>query len=233
MAASGAAALGCQIVWTQQNTLWLGHEAAAVLAVVSAFFLGIGGGALWLAPRLHALANPWRAYALCEAAIGAWTLLLSQVHAPLAAMLLSLIGEQPSAVWHWSVAFVGTALMLLPATLAMGATLPAMDRVLRAWQGPERLGALYAANTAGGVVGVLAASLWLVPVLGLPRTGWVCAALNGMVAVLAWGSLSGQRSFASLRMTGGTACHPEPRALDLFADSESRCSPRDPSLRSG
>src|SRR5262245_10542532 len=38
MVASGFAALGYQIVWTQQSTLWLGHESAAVLAVVAAFF---------------------------------------------------------------------------------------------------------------------------------------------------------------------------------------------------
>ena len=37
MAASGFAGLGYQIVWTQQGALWLGHEAAAVLAVVTAF----------------------------------------------------------------------------------------------------------------------------------------------------------------------------------------------------
>ena len=32
MLASGFAGLGYQIVWTQQNSVWLGHENAAVLA---------------------------------------------------------------------------------------------------------------------------------------------------------------------------------------------------------
>jgi len=40
MLASGFAGLGYQIVWTQQSALWLGHETAAVLAVVGAFFGG-------------------------------------------------------------------------------------------------------------------------------------------------------------------------------------------------
>jgi spermidine synthase len=51
MVASGFAGLGYQIVWTQQCALWLGHESAAVLAVVSAFFGGLAVGALALGPR--------------------------------------------------------------------------------------------------------------------------------------------------------------------------------------
>ncbi len=42
MLASGFAGLGYQIVWTQQSALWLGHEAAAMLAIVAAFFGGLG-----------------------------------------------------------------------------------------------------------------------------------------------------------------------------------------------
>jgi spermidine synthase len=41
MMASGFAAMGYEIVWTQQSALWLGHESAAVLAVVAAFFGGL------------------------------------------------------------------------------------------------------------------------------------------------------------------------------------------------
>jgi len=48
MAASGFAGLGYQIVWTQQCALWLGHESAAVLAVIAAFFGGLAVGALVL-----------------------------------------------------------------------------------------------------------------------------------------------------------------------------------------
>src|SRR6185503_19395609 len=48
MAASGFAGLGYQVVWTQQCALWLGHESAAVLAVVAAFFGGLAVGSLAL-----------------------------------------------------------------------------------------------------------------------------------------------------------------------------------------
>src|SRR5688572_878815 len=52
MVASGFAGLAYQIVWTQQSTSWLGHESAAVLAVVAAFFGGLALGALTLGSRI-------------------------------------------------------------------------------------------------------------------------------------------------------------------------------------
>ena len=57
MMASGFAGLGYQIVWTQQCSSWLGHESAAVLALVSAFLggLALGGLAAFAdADKLHA-----------------------------------------------------------------------------------------------------------------------------------------------------------------------------------
>src|SRR5512132_745148 len=77
MTASGFAALGYQIVWTQQSALWLGHESAAVLAVVAAFFGGLAVGALVLSPRIDRSLAPARWYAGCEAVIGLWSVALA------------------------------------------------------------------------------------------------------------------------------------------------------------
>src|SRR5712671_5918419 len=110
MVASGFAALGYQIVWTQQSTIWLGHESAAVLAVVAAFFGGLAVGALALGPRIDRSSRPAHWYAACEAAIGLWSLALAFLMTPATGWLLDLIGPQPSAAWHWCVAFCGTFL---------------------------------------------------------------------------------------------------------------------------
>src|SRR5262245_45277834 len=90
MVASGFAALAYQIVWTQQATIWLGHEAAAVLAVVAAFFSGLALGALALGPRIDASARPARWYAACEAVIGLWGVALAFLMTPLSKRLLEL-----------------------------------------------------------------------------------------------------------------------------------------------
>ena len=49
-----------------------------------------------------------------------------------------------------------------------------------------RIAALYASNTFGAVLGVLATAFWLVPELGLTRSAGVCAALNVLCALAAF-----------------------------------------------
>jgi len=176
MAASGFAALGFEIVWTQQAAIWLGHEAAAVLAVVAAFFAGIAVGALALGSAIERSAHPKRWYAACEAAVGVWALALGLLLAPVTEWLLALIGAEPCPWRHWVVAFGGTFALLLPATAAMGATLPAIARALAGLRDAgASVAALYAANTFGAVLGVVATAFWLVPAVGLTATAGICA----------------------------------------------------------
>lgn len=186
MTASGFAALGYQIVWTQQSALWLGHETAAVLAVVAAFFGGIATGSLGFSGRIDASPRPVRWYAACEAVIGLWSLALVFLMPRISNLLLDLIGVQPSPLRHWSVVFGGTYLLLLPATTAMGATLPAMERILGAMRaGGAPIAILYASNTFGALLGVLAAAFVLVPWLGLSATAMTCVAANLFCAIVA------------------------------------------------
>jgi len=186
MVFSGFAALGYQIVWTQQCALWLGHEAAAVVAVVAAFFGGVAAGAWLLGQRIDRSLTPAYWYAACEAVIGLWSLALAFFMAPLTGLILDLVGADATPARQWSIAFAGTFLLLLPATAAMGATLPAMERCL-AWMRRDRddIAALYASNTFGAVLGVLATAFWLVPEIGLTGSAMVCAALNLASAALA------------------------------------------------
>ena len=186
MVASGFAGLGYQIVWTQQASRWLGHEAAAVLAVITAFFGGLALGALTLGRRIDRSPHPARWYAGCEVLIALWSLVLALAMGPISDFLLGVMGAQPSPLWQGSVAFVGCFLLLLPATAAMGATLPAMESVLAALSPrASPIAALYASNTLGAVLGVLATAFWLVPAFGLARTAAACALLNLLCAGIA------------------------------------------------
>ena len=186
MVASGFAGLGYQIVWTQQAASWLGHESAAVLAVVTAFFGGLAVGAATLGPAIERSDRPVRWYAGCELGIGAWGLVLAWGMAPASALVVAWTGPTPTPVWQWSVGFVVTFVLLLPATAAMGATLPAIERIVsRTHDTPRSIGALYAANTFGATLGVLATAFWLIPAIGLARTAGVCVVLNLLCAAAA------------------------------------------------
>jgi spermidine synthase len=215
MTASGFAGLGYQIVWTQQGALWLGHEAAAVLAVITAFFGGLSLGALALGGRVQRSQQPAFWYAVCEAVIGIWSLALALWLGPVSGWMLALTGVDPSPFWQGSVAFVGTFLILLPATVAMGATLPAMERVLSRLDRPgSTVAALYASNTLGAVLGVLACAFWLVPQYGLVRTAAVCAFLNVICAGMAVRLSSWKSAFVM-------AAHvPLPAAVSLQRDGQ-------------
>lgn len=155
MAASGFAGLGYQIVWTQQCALWLGHESAAVLAVVTAFFGGLAAGSLVFASRIERSARPLIWYAGCEFVAALWSLVLLFAMSPASASLRKWTGVGPTPTWQWSVAFVGTFALILPATAAMGATLPAMERITSEVRDRRSIAALYASNTLGAVLGWL------------------------------------------------------------------------------
>lgn len=204
MLASGFSGLGLQIVWTRQGALWLGHETAAVLAVVAAFFAGLALGASTLGAWLERSARPVRGYAFCEALIGSWSLVLAAFGAQAGGWLAALAGPAPAPAWQWTVAFAATFLLLLPATAAMGATLPALQRALAGRPGAS-VAALYAANTAGAVLGVLVLAFWLVPAMGLVRSAAVCAALNLGCALLAPAVLGGAPAPAPRRDAAAAA----------------------------
>lgn len=186
MVLSGFAGLGYQIVWTEQFGVWLGHDIVAVLATVAAFFGGLGLGALVFARRIAMSSRPARWYAACEAVIGLWGLALTWLLPAANAALATLTGPQPAAIWQWSIAFLGPFFLLLPATCAMGSTLPAIERVTARLKGEGfAIGQLYASNTLGAVVGVLVSAFALIPWLGLTRTALVCVGMNLVCAAIA------------------------------------------------
>ncbi len=184
MLVSGAAGLGWQFVWTEQLGSYLGHEMVSVLAVMAAFFGGLSLGAVALGQTLAKTRWPGRWYAALEGVILVWGAVLQWALPTIGNAATRWIGPQPSTVWHWCVAFALPLLLLLPATMAMGATLPAVERQLQAAR--STWGGLYAANTLGAVVGVLGVVFGLVPWLGLRTTALVCCGLNGVCAAAAW-----------------------------------------------
>lgn len=176
---SGAAGLGYQMVWTRMLAVGLGHEIVAVLAVVAAFFAGVALGAWGLDARMGRSPRPGRWYAALEATIGLWSLALIALIPAANDLAASLIGIEPSALRHWGVAFLLPFALLLPATAAMGATLPAMERLVRRLpSGGHAVGGLYAANTAGAVAGTIVTTLWIAPTFGFTATLLLLAALN-------------------------------------------------------
>ena len=185
--ASGVAGLAYQMVWLRMFALGLGHELPSTLAIVSAFFGGLALGS-WSMDRTLARADqPARIFAGLELLIGTWAVMTALFIPALCNEMVTWIGISPSALRHWSIAFCVPFLVLLPATFAMGASLPAIDRVVAPLgQSDRRVGGLYAANTLGAVLGVLITTFVLLPAFGFRTTIFLLAPLNLISATIAY-----------------------------------------------
>ncbi len=182
-AGSGASALIYQLAWGRAIHQVIGSTSGAIATVLSAFMAGLAAGG-WAGGRLaRRVRRPLRAWAILEAGIGCYALIFPWV----------LAGWVPAFRWFAEspalpiVRFAWVAVALLPATTAMGATLPILARFATdAASGVgERIGSLYAANTAGAFLGAAVGGFLLLPELGLGTTTRIAAALNLGLAVAA------------------------------------------------
>jgi predicted membrane-bound spermidine synthase len=178
---SGLAALVYQTLWVKQLALVVGVDIYAVTIGVSAFFAGLALGNFWLGRQADQSKNPFKLYAWLELgiAVGGISTTWALAHADRPFVGL----QDATGVLAWLLPFV---LVGLPATL-MGGTVVTL---LRACQPMETVvakisGWLYAANTAGAIAGTLLTAFLLIPTLGIQRTAWVTAAINGGLAIAA------------------------------------------------
>ncbi|MCP3903209.1 MAG: spermidine synthase [Planctomycetes bacterium] len=195
---SGVAGLGYELVWTRMFATGLGHEFPAMLAVVAAFFAGLAIGAWALDGVVSRSRAPGLWYAGLELVIGGWALASVVVIPALNSLAADLIGLDPSPARHWLVAFTVPLVGLLPATTAMGATLPAMERLVARLKGSGGVvGGLYAVNTAGAVAGVLATTFIVMPLAGFRVTVVALAVINVLcAAATVLGPAAGERERA-------------------------------------
>ena len=178
---SGVAALIYQVLWVRQLSLVVGIEIYSITIAVSAFFVGLAAGGAVFGRVADRVASAMRLYVVLEIAVAlcavATTLLL-----PHAAMPFVWLQEH-AGVLAWLLPFV---LVGVPA-FVMGGTLPVAVRGMRS-SGAEAAregGLLYAANTAGGIVGALVSSFAFLPWFGVRGTALAAACLNVIAAGIA------------------------------------------------
>ncbi|HEX2882330.1 MAG TPA: hypothetical protein VHO25_22575, partial [Polyangiaceae bacterium] len=185
---SGFAALVYQTVWQRQFCLIFGASTGASAAVLGIFLGGLGIGAAWLGRRAERSAHPLQFYGNLEVIVAlcaALTPLLAQgaAHAYYALGGSRALGPFGATL----VRLVLAALVMGPATVAMGGTLPAMARAVETANDDsrERLAVLYAINTLGAVAGSLMGTFVLFEVMGYRFTLWTACSINLLVAIAA------------------------------------------------
>src|SRR4026208_566875 len=178
----GWAALIYEIVWFQLLQLVIGSSAVSMGVLLGTFMGGMCLGSLFLARVISVREHPLRVYAYLELGIGVFGILLL--------FGMPLLG---GLYFHWGgggvtgilLRGVAAAICLLPPTLAMGATLPAISRWVESTpEGVSWLGFFYGGNIAGGVIGRLLGGVYPLRVFDLAVATGVAIALNVTVALI-------------------------------------------------
>jgi len=208
-AGSGCAALIYEIVWFQLLQLVIGSSAVSLGLLLAAYMGGLCLGSAALPRILSARHHPMRVYALLELGIGALGIVALFGVPLIGRIYLAGAGTGlPGLVLRGAVA----AACLLPPTLLMGGSLPAMARWVQTTpRGVSWLGLLYSANVAGAVLGCLIAGFYLLRVYDMAVATYTAAAINVAVALLAFALAHG--TGFRLWSTQAEACAtPVPRA---------------------
>lgn len=188
MLSSGFSALVYQVMWARSFTLVFGSTTRSASAVLGAFFLGMALGN-WLAgrrPRFDAIAI--RTYGIAEVAIAASSLCIPIWLAVYENSYPQLYAWAHESSWMLTVAQIGLALLAMgPPCIAMGATLPLIAGALARHPSlfGRRVGATYALNTLGAMLGAVAAGFLLPPWLGVTYSLRLAAAINFLLGAVA------------------------------------------------
>src|SRR5439155_17130412 len=182
---SGCAALIYEIVWFQLLQLTIGSSSVSLAMLLGAYMGGMCLGSAALPRLISARHHPLRVYGWIELGIGTFGLLalfglpyvdrlyLAGATAGLAGVVLR------GAV---------SAVCLLPPTVLMGASLPAVARGVETTPyGVSWLGYFYGGNIAGAVFGVLLAGFYLLRVHDVTAGTYVAVTINVATCLIAFG----------------------------------------------
>ena len=176
---SGCAALIYEVVWLQLLQLVVGSSAVSLGVLLGTFMGGMCLGSYLLPRYIDVKQHPLRVYAYLELGIGAMGLLLYWGMPLINGLYRTIGGPIPLRA-------IIAAICLLPPTMMMGATLPAVSRWIKTTpQGVAWLGYFYGGNIGGAVIGALLAGFYLLRVYDMGVATYVAVFFNVAVALIA------------------------------------------------
>ena len=200
-AVAGFCSLSMEVAWFRLLGLILGASAYAFSLMLLAFLVGIAsGGALGgpLADRLAGggtaeggggeISRRWRILAglvAAQAGVGllTWAVMWGYGRLPLVfVQLYFILGRDPDLIW--GAKCVISLLIMTPPAFLMGLGFPLLIRARSADPDGAAVGALYSANTLGGVAGAFMAGFVLLPTIGVRDTVLLCVSLYLLSAAM-------------------------------------------------
>ncbi|MEO7455685.1 MAG: fused MFS/spermidine synthase [Gemmatimonadaceae bacterium] len=181
---SGACALIYEVVWFQLLELVVGSTAISVGVLLATYMGGMCIGSLALPKFVSRRRHPLRTYAMLELGIGIIGLVELFAIPLIGRMYTPVLGH---GFGQMLLRGIVAAICLLPPTVLMGATLPAIARWIESSpRGMSWLGFFYGGNIVGAVIGSVSAGFWLLRVYDQSVATYAAVALNLVVAGLAY-----------------------------------------------
>lgn len=192
---SGFSAMVYEVAWTRTLSLVVGSSVYAFCLILATFLGGIALGS-WLARfllrRRPASLLQVMVLEVGLAAYGLFSISLFGVVPDWLVRLWPVMGTSFAGLSLLQ-AVLSAAVMIVP-TLCMGLLFPIVGELVTGQLGQfgRRLGAVYALNTSGGIVGSFLAGFWLIPELGIPWTLVLAALINLLAGLLIYVQASGR-----------------------------------------
>lgn len=182
-----------EISWSRQIGLLFGHTVHAASIVLASYFAGMAVG-YWLGAKWSGRVKPLIGYGVAELVVAVWALVVPALLGISESSTIAPWLSNSSLIWQMSVRAVFSFLLLLPATIALGVTLPMMaEHFSRNDDGDvsdstvsAQISLAYALNTAGALVGVLLATFCLLVFVGVRNSSYLAAVLSVACATVAF-----------------------------------------------
>lgn len=188
---SGATGLLYEVAFSKLLAYVFGATAYAVSTVLSSFMAGLALGAHFGGRNASRVSRPLMAYGVLEIIVGAVCAGSPAALALITDAYVALSRSAPGSLALVTVARAAlTAVAVIVPTVAMGATLPLLSRVVagigEGRKSADRLATLYAINTAGGAAGALLGAYAILPLLGVRGTMKAAALANVAIGTIAF-----------------------------------------------
>ena len=191
---SGAAALIYEISWARQVGLLFGHTIHAAGVVLASYFFGMAVGYL-VGARWSTRVAPMYGYAIAEAVVAVWAFLIPVLLGWSEGSFTAGLLTHSSFLLQTLSRVLFSFLLLLPATIALGVTLPMIAMVCSSYGSGQlsdprntmRVTWAYAVNTTGALLGVLVATFYLLITVGVTTSSYLAAGLSLLCCLIALG----------------------------------------------
>lgn len=191
-ALTGLASFLYEIAWIRMLTMVLGGSTHSFEIMLAAFILGLAIGGFWIRKRIDRMQRPIQSLATIQVFMGIFAALTIPLYGDIFELMSfgvkALNSTEQGHILYLSLSLVLCLVVMLPATICAGMTLPIISYILLDKKaGDSAIGRVYAWNTVGAIFGVILASQLIMPLLGLKSVLLIGAGVDlALGAYLFW-----------------------------------------------